>query len=241
MKKVSETGGVVPLPGKVIGAKIRKNTMRSQIKKYIQDQIKNGVYKPGARIPETGLAKELNVSQAPVREAILELSVMGLLEERPYSGTYVRVLTAEDIEDIYNIRAFIEEFAARRAAKRMTDEDLQAFLPVLKQMEQAVKNKDVEEFNVADIKFHELILVGAQSKALKRTWETLQMGEWTSFTLQATKRSLHELLEDHKNIYQHLVNRSDYSAGASMFLHIKNFTNDLVAYIVSKEEKDNQA
>lgn len=75
---------------------------------------------------------------------------------------------------------------------------------------------------------------------MKRTWETLQMGEWTSFTLQATKRSLHELLEDHKNIYQHLVNRSDYSAGASMFLHIKNFTNDLVAYIVSKEKQGNE-
>lgn len=241
MRKAIETGDVVSLKEGVVGTKISKNTMRTQIKKYIQNQIKNGIYKPGERIPETGLAKELNVSQAPVREAMLELSVMGLLEERPYSGTYVRILTAEDIEDIYNIRAFIEEYAARRAAKRMTDEELQAFLPIFEQMQLAVENKDVEGFNEADIMFHELVLDGARSKALKRTWETLQMGEWTSFTLQATKRSLHELLEDHKNIYQHLVNRSDHSAGAAMFLHIKNFTNDLVAYIVSKEDATNKS
>ena len=44
------------------------------------------------------------VSQAPVREAILELAAMGLLEERPYSGSFVRKLTAEDIEDIYNLQ-----------------------------------------------------------------------------------------------------------------------------------------
>jgi DNA-binding GntR family transcriptional regulator len=236
MKKVIQTGDVVTLREGVLAAKVHKNTMRTQIKKYIQDCIKKGIYKPGDRIPETGLAKELNVSQAPVREAILELSVMGLLEERPYSGTYVRELTAEDIEDIYNTRAFIEEYAARRAAKRMTDEQLQAFLPILDQMELAVQNNDVDLFNTADIKFHELVLDGAQSKALKRAWEVLHMGEWTSFTLQATKRSLHELVEDHKAIYQHLLNHADHSAGAAMFLHIKNFTNELVAFIAAKEE-----
>ena len=59
-----------------------KETLRSNIKDYIQKQIADGVYQPGDRIVETRLAKELEVSQAPVREAILELSAMGLLEER---------------------------------------------------------------------------------------------------------------------------------------------------------------
>jgi len=237
MKKFISTGKAAVLKEDVAATKISKNTMRTQIKKYIQDCIRRGVYKPGDRIPETGLAKELKVSQAPVREAMLELSVMGLLEERPYSGTYVRKLTAEDIEDIYNTRAFIEEYAARRAAKRMTDEQLQGFIDILEQMEVAVEQNDMDLFNIADIRFHELVLDGAQSKALKRTWEALQMGEWTAFTLQATKRSLRELLEDHKAIYQHLLNHADHSAGAAMFLHIKNFTNELVAYITAKEEE----
>jgi DNA-binding GntR family transcriptional regulator len=218
--------------------KLKKDTMRSQIKKYIQDCIKEGTFKPGQRILETGLAKELNVSQAPVREAMLELAVMGLLEERPYSGTFVRKLTAEDIEDIYNTRAFIEEYAAKRAAKRITPEQLQAFLPIFEQMEAAVRNSDAEEFKAADVRFHELVMDAAGSKALKRAWKVLQMGEWTSFTLQATRRSLTELLEEHKIIYRHLESGSDHSAGAVMFLHIKNFTNELVEYIQKQEEQE---
>ena len=56
-----------------------KETLRSNIRDYIQQQIAEGVYRPGDRIVETRLAKELNVSQAPVREAMLELSTIGML------------------------------------------------------------------------------------------------------------------------------------------------------------------
>ena len=87
--------------------------MRREIRTYIQRQIAQGVYRPGDRIVETQLAREMNVSQAPVREALLELAAMGLVEERPYSGTFVRHLKASDIEDIYNTRAFLDEYAAR--------------------------------------------------------------------------------------------------------------------------------
>ena len=56
---------------------LRKRTLRKEICDYIQDQIAQGRFHPGDRVVETQLAKELNVSQAPVREAILELSAMG--------------------------------------------------------------------------------------------------------------------------------------------------------------------
>ena len=60
--------------------------MRREIRTYIQRQIAQGVYRPGDRIVETQLAREMNVSQAPVREAILEMVALGMLEERAYSG-----------------------------------------------------------------------------------------------------------------------------------------------------------
>ena len=100
--------------------------MRREIRTYIQRQIAQGVYRPGDRIVETQLAREMNVSQAPVREALLELAAMGLVEERPYSGTFVRHLKASDIEDIYNTRAFLDEYAARQAARLATQEQLDA-------------------------------------------------------------------------------------------------------------------
>ena len=111
--------------------------MRREIRTYIQRQIAQGVYRPGDRIVETQLAREMNGSQAPVREALLELAAMGLVEERPYSGTFVRHLKASDIEDIYNTRAFLDEYAARQAARLATQEQLDAMEVLLKKMDQA--------------------------------------------------------------------------------------------------------
>ena len=66
-----------------MGTERKRSTMRREIRAYIQRRIADGTFRPGDRIVETQLAKEMNVSQAPVREALLELAAMGLVEERP--------------------------------------------------------------------------------------------------------------------------------------------------------------
>lgn len=203
-----------------------KETLRSNIKDYIQQQIAEGIYRPGNRIVETKLAKELDVSQAPVREAILELSAMGLLEERPYSGTYVRRLSIAEIEDIFEIRAFVEEYAAKRAAKRATEEQLRQMEDVLDQME----GQELSTFVQLDMEFHGLIMDAAGSPALKRAWTILRMADWTYLCAAITEFSMEELVTQHRNIYHYLKTRSESSAGAYMFLHLKGFGEELARY-----------
>lgn len=132
-----------------------KATLRKEIRAYIQDQIVSGRFQAGDRIVETQLAKELHVSQAPVREAILELAAMGILEERPYSGSFVRSLTLEDIEDIYNTRAFLDEYAARQAARKITPEQLAKLRELLQEMDEAGNPRDFVE---KDMAFHAMIV-----------------------------------------------------------------------------------
>lgn len=211
-----------------------KETLRSNIKDYIQKQIADGVYQPGERIVETRLAKELEVSQAPVREAILELSAMGLLEERPYSGTYVRNLSLTEIEDIFDIRAFVEEYAAKRAAKRATPEQLAQMEHVLKEMDQ----KDLSEFVRLDMDFHGLVMDAAGSPALKRAWKILRMAEWTYLCAAVTAFSMEELIAQHWKIYQYLKDRSETSAGAYMFLHIKGFGEELAKHFEMQKQAE---
>ena len=210
-----------------------KETLRSNIKDYIQKQIADGVYRPGDRIVETQLARELEVSQAPVREAILELSTMGLLEERPYSGTYVRNLSIADIEDIFDIRAFVEEYAARRAAKRVTEEQLTEMEDVLKEMEQ---NRDLSEFVHLDTEFHALVMDAAGSPALKRAWTVLRMAEWTFLCAAITDNSLDDLIAQHWTIFRFIQRREETSAGAYMLLHIKGFGEELARYFEKQKE-----
>ncbi|MBR5471396.1 MAG: GntR family transcriptional regulator [Oscillibacter sp.] len=209
-----------------------KETLRSNIKDYIQKQIADGIYLPGERIVETRLAKELEVSQAPVREAMLELSAMGLLEERPYSGTYVRNLSHAEIEDIFDIRAFVEEYAAKRAAKRATPEQLAEMEFVLKEMDQ----KSFSEFVQLDMDFHSLVMDAAGSPALKRAWKILRMAEWTYLCAAVTAFSMEELIAQHWKIYQYLKDRSETSAGAYMFLHIKGFGEELARHFEMQKQ-----
>ncbi len=211
-----------------------KETLRSNIKDHIQQQIAEGVYRPGDRIVETRLAKELNVSQAPVREAILELATMGLLEERPYSGTYVRYLTIAEIEDIFNTRAFVEEYAAKRAAKHVTEAQLAEMEEVLGEMHSGM---DLAGFVHLDMEFHGLVMDAAGSPALKRAWKLLRMAEWTYLCASITEFSMDELITQHRTIYRYIKSHDEAGAGAYMFLHIKNFGDELSRHF-AKQQKD---
>lgn len=209
-----------------------KETLRSNIRDYIQQQIAEGVYRPGDRIVETRLAKELNVSQAPVREAMLELATIGMLEERPYSGTYVRNFTIEEIEDTFEARAFLEEHAAKRAAKRASEEQLAQMRAVLDRMD---PNQGLQEFVRLDKEFHGLVMDASGSPALKRVWNLLRMAEWTYLCAAITAFSLEDLIAQHWRIYRYLEAREESSAGAYMFLHIKGFGDELGRYFSSRE------
>lgn len=149
-----------------------KETLRTNIKDYIQKQIAAGVYRPGDRIVETQLAREMNVSQAPVREAILEMVALGMLEERPYSGHFVRALGPKEIEDIYQTRAVVEEYAAQRAADRATEDQLAEMKRLLQEMD---AKRDLDRFVHQDMEFHNLVMDAAESAALKRAWSMLRM------------------------------------------------------------------
>lgn len=180
---------------------------------------------------ETQLAKELRVSQAPVREAILELAAMGILEERPYSGSFVRSLTLEDIEDIYNTRAFLDEYAARQAAKKITPEQLEKLRDLLREMDEADNPRDFVE---KDMAFHAMVVEAAGSPSLSRMWESLRLVEWTGLSAAVTRNTLPELAEQHRQIYRLLETHADHTAGAYMFLHIKNFGDELKLYFAQR-------
>ena len=81
--------------------KIKKQTISDNISDYLRDQIMTRKLKEGDRIVESQIAKELGVSQAPVREALLQLEGMGLVKNKPYVGSYVLPV---DMDIIYMLK-----------------------------------------------------------------------------------------------------------------------------------------
>ena len=140
------------------------HSLRVKIYNRLKNAILNGVYKPGESLIEMRLAKELGVSRTPIREAIRQLELEGLVSSIPNKGVVVEGVSAQDIEDIYTIRKMIEGLAAKWAAEKISDE-AEGIKDVLDLMEFSRK-RNVEKLSELDSRFHDIILKPAKISLL---------------------------------------------------------------------------
>lgn len=96
----------------------------AEVYKALRRAIVEGAVKPGERLTEERWAKELNVSRTPVREAMTMLEAEGLITSVPNRGAVVRTFSKEEVKEIYDLRAVLEGYGARKAAALITDEEL---------------------------------------------------------------------------------------------------------------------
>src|SRR5664279_3052332 len=95
---------------------VHRDSVRDQIKRVLLGRILDGAYKPGDRLLELQIAREFDVSQGPVREALRELEALRLVESQTYRGTRVRGVNAQEMREAYQVRSCLEELAAKLAA-----------------------------------------------------------------------------------------------------------------------------
>ena len=103
----------------------QENSLRSHVFRSIRDGILNGTYKEQEELREVALGKELGVSRTPVREALRQLELEGLVTIIPNKGAYVTGITAKDVQDIYMIRSLLEGLCAKWATEYITEEQLE--------------------------------------------------------------------------------------------------------------------
>ncbi len=204
------------------GGAFPKTALSDRVRDFIIKAIMSGEMKPGQRIVESALARQLGVSQAPVREAIRDLVLMGFLETEPYKGTFVRSFTAEELYEVYTVRAALEALAARLAATRVTDEDLAALQGILDQMVEAGKANDGNRMVRLDNVFHETILKLSGNRLLYHLWQTLRFGYWTIVTTRVSDYNLEELAARHGDLLKALETRNPQKAMTAMRRHIED-------------------
>lgn len=207
---------------------IRRRVLREDINNYLQQAIINGNIRPGERIVETRIAKELGVSQAPIREALRELELMGLIETVPFQGAFVKKLSKKDLWDTYQVRALLEGLAAKEAALKITKRELDRLEELTKRMESASQRGRVKEFVELNIAFHRQILEASGNKLLYKLWNIVHLGQWTSITTQITQRSLPELAERHELILEKLKVQDALGAEQSAQHHIQEMMEDIL-------------
>jgi DNA-binding GntR family transcriptional regulator len=204
------------------GKHIPRVVLSERVKEYIVEAVLSGELKPGERIVESSLARELGVSQAPVREAIRDLVLLGFLESQPYKGTSVRSLTPEELWETYTVRAALESLAARLAATHLTEDDVAALQSILEEMMEAARRKDMDKLAQLDNEFHETILQISRNKTLYQLWKTLQYGTWSIVTYRITSYEPTYLASRHQDLLKALQSGDPETAMHVMQHHIED-------------------
>ena len=128
----------------------------------IREAIIDGRLVPGERLKEEELAHELGISRTPVREALLVLQAEGLVDAAPNRGAAVRAHDAGDLDDLYQLRALLEGYAARRAASRITFEQIASLWASCDRFD-TISDRSVRELVKENLLFHNMILEAAGS------------------------------------------------------------------------------
>lgn len=134
----------------------------------IREAIIDGRLAPGQRLKEEELAGELGISRTPVREALLMLQSEGLVESVPKRGATVRSYAVDDLDDMYQLRALLEGYAARRAAARISREDVERLEESCARFDRLRAEDDLLDLVKENLFFHNVILDAAASDRLGR-------------------------------------------------------------------------
>lgn len=135
------------------------------VTELVRKAIVEGRLAPGERLKEEELARELGISRTPVREALLMLQADGLVDAAPNRGATVRTHSAADLDDLYELRALLEGYASRRAARRILDEDVTRLAASCDRFEDIVDG-DIADIVAENNLFHGVILEVAGSSRL---------------------------------------------------------------------------
>lgn len=141
-------------------------TIRERVYYFVRQLIMDGRFSPEDRIVEAQLAKELNISRTPVREALHSLEREGLLESIPRVGYRLRNLTWKEVEEICEIRIVNETLAAKWAIQRITPELVPRLEANIRASEEEARKGNPRTFVELDGKFHEIIQRASGSERL---------------------------------------------------------------------------
>ncbi|MDD3218621.1 MAG: GntR family transcriptional regulator [Lachnospiraceae bacterium] len=184
-------------------------SLRGQVFNKIRSDILSGRYAQGEELKEATLGEEIGVSRTPVREALRQLELEGLVEIVPNKGAHVTGISHEDVRDIYQMRSYLEGLAARWAAERISDEDINEMEEVILLAEFSLKKASKQDQMVRfDNEFHQIMYRAAGSRMMEHVLRDfhryVQLARITSMKdLDRATKSV----EEHKAILEAIKNR----------------------------------
>jgi DNA-binding GntR family transcriptional regulator len=204
-----------------MNTKLNNRALYEDVADRLREEIFSKNLAPGSWLDEQSLAAQFGISRTPMREAIKVLASEGLVTIKMRRGAYVTEVTRTDLEQIFTILSLLEGEAAKEAASKASEDELNLLDDLHHRLEKAAADRDIEQFFEINGKFHDLIQEIAGNRwmngVIADLRKVLKLHRRDSLT--STGRIQNSLLE-HREILKALLKRDELTAEALMRKHL---------------------
>lgn len=189
----------------------------------LQEDILTGKLQPGEKLTEQKICNEYKVSRIPVREALHQLEIDGLIEKIPNRGAFVLGLSAQDIQDMQLLRTSCEIQAVRWAIERITDEERDEMDETFEFMEFYTMKNDINKMQSINAAFHQIIYAATHNRMLQQ-----QLLSYQNYLKYCNPSNfyvpdyLSVVLEEHRAIYNAFIAEDVEGGALAMARHMEN-------------------
>lgn len=216
-----------------------KYSLRGRIYQQLRNDILSGKYEAKTELREVALGEEMGVSRTPVREALRQLALEGLVEILPNKGAYVIGISDKDIYDIYVIRSLLEGMCARWATEYIKKNQIEEMEESVLLSEFYLNKGDYDQVYKMDGRFHEMLYEASNSKILNHV-----LSDFHCYVQQARRQSISkenrafQSLDEHRAILETIKNKDGDLAEKLTTQHIKNTIENIRQMNMKKTEDD---
>jgi DNA-binding GntR family transcriptional regulator len=198
--------------------------------------IIQGDYEPGSNLLLHAIAKGFGISEIPVREALKKLEAEGLVSNAPHFGFIVTEPDFKNQREIFQVRQLLEGYATWLAAGHISSETFQKLKDLLEEMKKKV-SKDMIRLAELNYQFHDLIYSSCQNPILYRLIQQVwTMAPRTRSIYSLIKGRAQSSIQEHENIYRHLVARDAEGAKKALIKHKQESYDLLLQYTKSNAD-----
>jgi len=182
--------------------KVRKHkSLVESIVEDLQSKIIKGQLKPGQRMVEAELCGKMGISRSPLREAFRLLESQGFLAHEPRKGMHVSVVSMEELENIYVIRANLESLATNLAVNNGDSHILEELKKLHREMILAAEEGDLGAYHRLNLKFHEVLTAASRNRRLTELIETfVKQTNRYRVVVFSTPGKLQASIQNHENL-----------------------------------------
>jgi len=202
-------------------AMLQQNSLPALVQREIERMILAGDLRAGSKLNEAALATRLGVSRGPVREAFRALEEAGLVRQEKNCGVFVRQISLQEADEIYEVRAALDELVGRKLAASITPEQTAELNRMLNRMDQMVEEGNVDDYHAQNLVFHDLLVQMTGNNALLLTYRRLVNALHLYRRDNLTQRgTLPVSTREHRDIVDRIVSGDVVAAGETMRNHV---------------------